>query len=97
MKMYNKFILLLFAILLSSQAFYAQSERFGSVTKEDLKETYYAPDSAASAVVLLKKRNTYYDYDNIEGWRLVTVVHERIKLFNQNGFDYASKKIPLYI
>lgn len=95
--MNKQVILLLFTFFFTSLAFYAQSEKFGSVTKEDLKEPFYAPDSAASAVVLFKKRNSYYEYDNTVGWSVVTVVHERIKLFNQDGFDYASKKVPLYI
>ncbi len=95
--MNKQFVIILIALLLISHIVTGQSEKFGKVSKEEMEQTLYAKDSSANAVVLFKKRNTFYDYDNTVGWRLITEVHERIKLFNKDGFDYASKKIPLYI
>lgn len=95
--MNKQFVIIFIALLLISHIVTGQSEKFGKVSKEEMEQTVYAKDSSANAVVLFKKRNTYYDYDNTVGWRLITEVHERIKLFNQDAFDYASKKISLYI
>jgi len=74
----------------------AQTVKFGKVTKEELEEKYYPQDSTANAVVLFKKRKTNYEYNGSTGWRLITKVHERIKLYNKDGFENATSKIPVY-
>jgi len=97
MKMYKKIVVTVFAFLLGSVNLFAQNYKFGSVSKKEMEQTIYAKDSSANAVVLFKKRNDYYKYDNTTGWSIVSEVHERIKLFNKEGFEFASKKIPVYV
>ncbi|MFS4482282.1 DUF3857 domain-containing protein [Hyunsoonleella sp. 2307UL5-6] len=71
----------------------AQSEmKFGEVTKEELLEKEYVNDKSANAVVLYKNRLTYYS----QNFDLVTEVHERIKIYNKEGFDNATKRISLF-
>lgn len=74
----------------------SQETKFGKISKKELEEKYYPQDTSANAVVLYKKRRTHYDYNNLTGWSSKTVVHERIKLFNKDGFDNANKKVRLY-
>jgi Domain of Unknown Function with PDB structure (DUF3857)/Transglutaminase-like superfamily len=74
----------------------AQEIKYGKVTKKELEEKFYPLDSSANAVVLYKKRRTYYNYNNSSGWTLITEVHERIKFYNKDGFDYATNKVPIY-
>ena len=95
--MYKQISIAVFAFLLTSNILYAQNDKFGSVSKQEMERTIYAKDSSANAVVLFKKRNDYYKYDNNSGWSIVSEVHERIKLFNKDGFEFASKKIPVYV
>ena len=88
--------LLLGIILFSNTNLLAQEVKFGKVSKKELAEKFYPQDTSANAVVLYKKRNTRYEYDQMTGWNLISEVHERIKLYNKDGFEYATKKIGLY-
>jgi hypothetical protein len=74
----------------------AQDYDFGKVSKEELEETVCPTDSAANAAYLYKFRKTYFEYEKDNGFELVTEIHERIKIYNQEGFDYATKQIRLY-
>jgi hypothetical protein len=74
----------------------AQKIKFGKVSKAELEEKFYPPDSSANAVILYKKRRTYFDYSSEQGWTLITKVHERIKIYNKDGYDWATKEIKLY-
>lgn len=74
----------------------AQDVKFGKVSKEEIEENNYPQDTTANAVVLFKSRESYYSYSDNMGWILHTKVHERIKIYNKNGFDSATKKVRLY-
>ncbi|MDC7998673.1 DUF3857 domain-containing protein [Gilvibacter sediminis] len=76
---------------------FAQDYEFKKVSKEELSMSVYPQDTAAPAVYLHKSRNTYYEDDEVKGWVLYTDVHERIKILNKDGLDYATRKINLYI
>lgn len=89
--MNKKSFLLTVFLLVICHLFYAQEVTFGDVTKQELKETYYPMDSTANAVYLYKYRKTY-----IDGYSLVTDIYHKIKIYNKEGFDYATKKISLY-
>ena len=82
--------------LLTFQQTDAQELKFGKVSKKELQEKYYPSDSSASAAILYKKRRTTYEYVSNEGWVLITKIHERIKIYNKEGYDWATKKISLY-
>ena len=81
-------LFILFIILPSS----AQDAKFGKVDKKDLMEKYYPSDSSANAAVLYKKRRSYFRYTQGQGFELVTEIHERIKIYNKEGYDWATKK-----
>jgi len=90
--------ILLFTLLFTFSAIlHAQKFKFGSIDIKNLQEKEYELDPEAEAVVLYKKRNTHYMYSSGSGWRLVTDVVERIKIYNKDGFEFASKKIPYYM
>ena len=74
----------------------AQDYKFGKVSKEELAETYNALDSSASASYLYKNRKTFFEYYGQDGFQMITEFHERIKIYNQEGFDYATKSIILH-
>ncbi|WOD44466.1 transglutaminase domain-containing protein [Hwangdonia lutea] len=91
-----KNIFTLLAVLFVCQITAAQDYKFGKVSKEELAETFNPLDSSASATYLYKYRKTFFEYDHDKGFQLITEVHERIKIYNQEGFDYATKAINLY-
>ena len=83
-------------ITLLSWPLIAQDVKFGKVSKKDLEEKLHPLDSSANAAILYKKRRSYFNYIQGEGFQLVTDVHERIKIYNKEGYDWATKKIALY-
>lgn len=95
MKSKQKSIIFLI-IILSTISVFSQEYKFGKVTKEELKEKYYPSDSSANAAILFKKRRTFYDFQENKGWILTTNVQESIKIYNKEGYDWATKRINLY-
>lgn len=91
-----KNIITLLTVLFVCQWATAQDYKFGKVSKEELQETFNPLDSSASATYLYKNRRTFFEYFKSTGFQLVTEVHERVKLYNKDGFDYATKAISLY-
>ena len=75
---------------------YAQDYKFGRVSKEELMEKQYPTDSSAQAAYLYKKRISYYRYDKGVGLRLITEIHNRIKIYSKDGFDFATETMDLY-
>ena len=74
----------------------AQNYDLGKVSIDEVTNNTYAQDTSASAVILYKHRNTYFDHAHPDGWVIVTEVHKRIKILNKDGLDYATETIPLY-
>lgn len=88
------FIVFLFLV---QMAVVAQNYKFGKVSKEEVEEQFYPLDSTANAAYLLKKRKSYFDWDNGTNWfRLVTEIHQRIKIYNKEGFNYANLSVNYY-
>lgn len=87
-------ITLVFLVL--SQISFSQIKKFGKVSKEKLQATSCESFKDAGAVVLFKKQNTHYEYEGNVGWSLVTTVHERIKIYNKDFFDVATKEVRFY-
>ncbi len=83
-------------IVLISLNMYCKDYKFGKVSKEELLESSCSVDKAANAAVLYENREITFEYDHTLGFQLITQVHKRIKLYNKNGFDYASEVIYLY-
>ena len=88
--------LLLIYLVLNIQGLTAQDYDFGKVSKEEILEKYNSSDSSAAATYLYKYRKSYFNYYQNEGFELVTEIHERVKVYNKDGFDYATKKINLF-
>ena len=82
-------MLVLMPVLLS-----AQDYKFGKVSVDELKETQHPNEQDAPAAYLYSYRETYFTWagDNIQ---LITQVHERIKIYNKNGLDFAKNEIIL--
>ena len=74
----------------------AQDYKFGKVSKEELAQKIHPIDSSASAAVIYKYENIYFEYNDEKGFVQRRQIHERIKIYNKDGFDYATEKIFLY-
>lgn len=75
----------------------AQNYKFGKISEEELSEKYYPQDSSAVAAVLYREFNVRYDYMQGVGFKVLTDVHERIKIYKKEGFSYATVTERLFI
>lgn len=74
----------------------AQNFDFGKVSMEELKASEHHTEKDARASVLYKRESVYYDYNTSQGWSMNKEVHFRIKIYNKEGFDWATLQVPLY-
>ncbi len=93
--MINSKYLLILLCCISISTGVAQNYKFGKVSLEEVNEELYPSDSSAVAAYLLKKRRSYYTYSSGSGLSLVSEYHQRIKIYDKNGFDYATQEIGL--
>lgn len=74
----------------------AQDYDFGDVSEEELLEKEHPIYKDANAAILYRSYNTYFTYTTHEGFLVNTEVHERIKIYNPDGYKYATKSVSLY-
>ncbi|MFD0862758.1 DUF3857 domain-containing protein [Sungkyunkwania multivorans] len=87
---------LMLLVLLNGLALSAQEVKFGKVSKEELEEKAYPTDSTASAAYLYRDIKIDYRFNISEGFKIYTEVHERIKIYDKDGMDYATQQLFLY-
>ena len=83
-------------VVFFTATFFAQDYKFGKVSKEELEEKFYPLDSTADAAYLYRERKTHFDYDQNDGFRVITEIHNRIKIYNKTGFKNGVQKIVSY-
>jgi transglutaminase-like putative cysteine protease len=69
--------------------------KFGDIPPSEFALKYYEKDSTANAVVLYEKALAKVVVIN-NNIRLQTTYYYKIKIFNKEGYKYASVNIPLY-
>lgn len=94
--MRTEYKLLIVFILLTSVVT-SQEFKIGKIKKEHFEISLVNEQKAAPAVFLNKYRRTHFEYhDDLDGWVLVTTVHEVILINSISGFQYGTKKIRLF-
>ncbi len=88
-----RFILLFLIVV---QFGFANEFKFGKVSEEEVMAKEHHLDPEANAAILFKKEWVHYTYDNNVGWSLIREVNYRIKIYNKDGFDWATLEVPLY-
>jgi hypothetical protein len=91
-----KKLIITLLIITAINQLHSQNYKFGDVSIEELKEKMHPLDSSANAAILYKERQTSFKYIQDDGFKVVTEVFERIKIYNKEGFDWATKKINYY-
>ena len=92
----KKKIIILFILIAQIATVSAQNYKFGKVSKEELEEKFHPIDSTADASYLYKYRRSYFNYSDTQGFQLITEIHQRIKIYTKEGFEYATKSITYY-
>lgn len=89
--------LLTILVILLSLSTNAQKFKFGKVSKKELEEKVCAIDSTADAAILYSDRNTNFVFDKTKGrFVLEEKYYVRLKLYNQEGYKWATKSIKTY-
>ncbi|WAC01536.1 DUF3857 domain-containing protein [Lacinutrix neustonica] len=91
--MKKSIIILLLGLASASNA---QDFKFGKVSKEELQEKAHYKTLETNAAVLFKKQYTNFRFSQSDGFTQETKVHERIKIYNKEGYEWATKRIKLY-
>jgi hypothetical protein len=82
----------LFLFLFFSNA-NAQEFKLGKVSLAELEQKVHPKDTAAVAAILFKKGETKFVYDQGYGFKVVTEVTMRIKIYKKGGYDWANKEV----
>ncbi|WP_082333771.1 DUF3857 domain-containing protein [Mangrovimonas sp. TPBH4] len=93
-----KAIVAIFLIFLVSHISMAQEQDydFGKVSKQQVEEKICPQDSSANAAILYKNEKIWFTYSQEEGFVQIREVHERIKIYNKAGYDWATRRVILY-
>lgn len=87
----------IFIILLSlTQNVIADDKKFGDIPEELLKATVHPLDSAAHASYYQKNVKVYYNFNVPNKLTLESEYHYIIKIYSEEGEDYANFEIPFY-
>lgn len=90
-----KYLVTVLILFLSINTF-SQDYKFGKVSKEELLEKRNPNDSSAHATVLYQNQEIYYQFSQNDGFVKVNYVHKRIKIYDKEGYDWATQKVRLY-
>ena len=74
----------------------AQEFKLGKVSVAELEQKTHPKDSSAAASVLYKKGTATIEYNEQEGFVLITHVEARIKIYKKEGYDWANQSVIYY-
>ena len=83
-------------VLVSLQGI-SQEKELGEVTVEELSQKKHPSDTSAVAAVIFEKGKTYFEYKQDDGFKVITEVEVKIKIYKKEGFDWGNKEIQFYV
>ncbi|GGG32774.1 DUF3857 domain-containing protein [Bizionia arctica] len=86
----------LFALVLTLQITVAQDYKFGKISKEELEEKQHQLEPNANAAILYSSQKISFNFEQDKGFVQYNEIHQRIKIYNKEGYEYATKKVRLY-
>ncbi|MCI9844148.1 DUF3857 domain-containing protein [Flavobacterium pectinovorum] len=95
MKSIKFFSLLCVCVIFSKTT--AQEFKPGKVSVAELEQKIHPKDSSAAAAILYKIGKANIEYNQGEGFVLVTQVDTRIKIYKKEGYDWANQSVGYYI
>ncbi|NWK99835.1 transglutaminase [Flavobacterium collinsii] len=91
----TKLLSVLFLLFFVS-AITAQEFKLGKVSIAELEQKMHPKDSSAVAAILYDKGISRLEFDQNEGFCMVTDVETRIKIYKKGGYDWANQKVWYY-
>ncbi|WP_432412866.1 hypothetical protein [Rasiella sp. SM2506] len=87
---------LIISFLVISASLTAQNFKYGKVSKEELAEKQNASYPEADATVLYRDYKVNFAYTQGDGFVQTVTVHERVKIYTKQGFDWATRNYIVY-
>lgn len=75
----------------------AQEFKLGKVSIEELLEKQHPKDSTAAAAILFEKGKVDFEYTQNDGFKMITEVTTRIKIYKKEGYEWANKAVGYYV
>jgi len=75
----------------------AQEFKLGKVSMVELEQKTHPKDSSAVAAILFKNGQTSFEFDQNEGFVVLTEVAMRIKIYKKEGYEWANQQVRFYI
>ena len=91
-----KYIFTIAVFILGITFLSAQDFRYGKVSKEELAQKVHPIDSSANAAVLYREEKISFVYTDHDGFVQEREVYERVKIYNNEGYKWATKKVYIY-
>ena len=97
-KLLLSLFLFYFCFFLTSPLIAQVKPKFGKIDKAELEMNSFAQDTAAHAVVLFDIGNVNFVFDRVgdNGFQIHLDRHVRIKILDQNGFDWGDVEIAMF-
>ena len=86
----------LFTILFTFTAF-AQEYKLGKVTEAELIEKEHPIDKDAVAAYLFQNGKSYFTFTQNDGFKLITEVIVKLKIYKKEGLQYANHQYSYYV
>lgn len=83
-------------ILLVAPKAVSQEFKLGKVSIAELEQKVHPKDSSAAAAILYKKGLSRMEFDQNEGFMIVTDVEARIKIYKKEGYEWANQNVWYY-
>jgi hypothetical protein len=93
MKKFKLAFLVVFSVCYS----HAQQFEMGKVSKGELEQKTHPLEADADAAILYESGSTYMDFNETDGFTLITESEVRIKIYTKEGYDWANKSVRYYI
>lgn len=90
-----KLISLSVLFVIAPKAF-SQEFKLGKVSVAELEQKIHPKDSSAAAAILYKKGESRMEFDQNEGFYMMTEVETRIKIYKKEGYDWANQAVWYY-
>ena len=75
----------------------AQKYELGKVTIAELEQKFHPNDKEAEAAVLFEKGETRMEYNEMNGFVIITETEIKIKIYTKEGYDWATKAVSYYV
>ena len=74
----------------------SQNFKFGKVSKEELKQAVHPIEKEANAAILYRNQNIKFVFSKEDGFTEENTIFQRVKIYNKEGYDWATQKVILY-